>query len=132
MKALTRWEEEMILFFIRQTNTHEGCSLSVKTGEQPSDGYMVGIGKERSKGVNLTKRCTKALTFGDVEYYYKENKHLLEKPNHYLGSWIHEGRVYLDVSVRVSFLEQAMHLAVFHGEKAVWDVKLQEEVLVGD
>lgn len=79
-------------------------------------GYMVG-GVVPSYVVNYTGT--------DVAYtlawYAAKHWQELSKDNRYVGAWVEDNTLYLDVSERVEGLKNALGLALYRGELAVWD-----------
>jgi hypothetical protein len=48
--------------------------------------------------------------------------------NRYLGTWVNDGKVYVDVSQWVETLDNAIALGKSRGELAIWDCAKNEEV----
>lgn len=105
--------------FIQDTDKSGGCTMHVATGFKPKSGYMVSIGVEaRHDHLNMQ-------TLGEFLILHRSE---LAQGNHYLGSWIHKGQYYLDVSVNTVTLSQAVDLAKENKQIAVWDIDRGKEV----
>jgi len=53
------------------------------------------------------------------------------KPNHYIGAWIDDGRLYLDCSVVTTERTAASQFSAANGQKAYWDVSAGRAVPAG-
>lgn len=101
----------------RETKDNGGATVDV-TGFQPKAGYAVSP----YKGVE-TKISAAEFNQSHVESFMQEHQALLNKVDHYVGSWYNEedGHIYLDVSVvkpeaadAVRIARSANQLAVFN------------------
>ena len=90
-------------------------------------GYLVGI-KEYTHAIHLNHFCIET-----IETYAFKNKAILEHDgNKYLGIWIDKtsGIVYLDISIHIKELEQALNLARSNKQLAIWDCANKAEIKV--
>lgn len=78
-----------------------------------ADGYMVG-GVASGVIADMPKF---EMMLGE---FVQDNEAVLVTAH--LGTWIHEGKVYIDVSERIGNREDAMRLARERGELAVYDI----------
>lgn len=120
--------------FAKNTERNGGYSTNHRN-QTPDVGYMIG----RSDLVD-TVIISGAENLATNSRFQHEAKNLMtavkalntlqSNDSFYLGSWIHEGKVYLDVSQKISDRAEAMELAVELGELAIWDVRNSQEISV--
>lgn len=60
--------------------------------------------------------------------FARQHKAVLENADAYLGTWVNEGNVYIDVAQWVGDRGTALGLGHARGELAVWDCERGEEV----
>ena len=71
------------------------------------------------------------LTAETLKGFYAEHNWLLaEYPELAVGTWVHEGKVYLDLSVVVPTKDHALCIAKRYSQVAIWDFKNNKEVLL--
>ena len=93
-----------------------GGSYNIVTGDvNPITGYMVSIKgcEQRIILDNFTKEA--------LNSFLIENIHLLCLDVYYLGAWVHNGYVYLDVSVNEPSESRALKLAKTNKQLAIYD-----------
>ena len=93
-------------YIMQQTKANGGCTTNTQY-EMPTTGYMVAV-----KGFNTLEEM--------LDYNLK--------PNEYYGTWVDNGKVYYDVSLNIQAERQAMILALFRHELAIWDVVNNEAI----
>lgn len=84
--------------------------------QYPTDGYMVSL-----EGLEV-RIGTKAFSPQWLDHFILRNRTLLENPNYYVGAWVENGFVYLDISECTNSLEQATKLARQRNQLAIYDV----------
>lgn len=90
--------------------------------------YAVSVFPERTVIVPDRPRGELA---ADVESFIRGNKALLiEDQCLSIGTWVHEGRVHLDLSITVADRDAAFQLGQRHGQLAIYDLARQEEITV--
>lgn len=102
---------------VKEIAAHQGFSLNAHMQAAPSSGYMVSTTKNTEKVIDLS-----SLTADDIAEYRAEQANNLTAPNAYLGAWVYEGKVYLDVSRHESDLDQAIRLAKANDQLAIYDL----------
>lgn len=102
--------------------TEGGFSESVD-GESPSGGYMVA--KD-----NTVERVIKAdqITDEAILDYVLDHFDKLNQPDAYLGGWVDEGKVYLDISYNVKDREEALRMARKHDQLGIYDLNSGETI----
>lgn len=94
-----------------------GASYSLTYGKVQSKGYAVSPYKERELQIPLNEFDSNAL-----QSYVLENSDLLAKEAHFLGAWIDNSIVYLDVSIQVSQKQNALKIAKQANQLAIFDL----------
>ncbi len=106
-----------------------GCSLNVVTGKTPKAGYMVSVADEFAlAGDDLPTDVVKRYVAGDGRLTQFRRTNTLH--DCYLGTWFDEktGNTFLDISVRVNTLGEALDLARKNHPRAIYDVAKGETV----
>jgi hypothetical protein len=108
-----------------------GLSIKMTDGSLPDKGYMV------SKPTKFS-RIVPAKDFYDPKEGWKilreyEQKHSedLATGKNYLGTWEHEGKVFLDVSQNIMDRDEAVSLGRNNDQLKIWDVVNQKEIDTG-
>lgn len=104
----------------------DGFTRAIPSGALPTGGYMVALeGHEEVWPVELF--CAAALSG-----YVARKFDVLTGPGEvFLGAWLSNDLVYLDVSENVSDLVHAVNLGYQRKQLAIWDVVNSVEVSVG-
>jgi hypothetical protein len=99
--------------FISKTKQDKGATYNLETGElNPKSGYFVGI-----KGAEY-KLGNEDL---DIQHFVLENSVHLSDRNNFVGSWVENGLLYLDVVVMFDSLKEAKKEGVNRGQLAIYD-----------
>jgi len=116
---------------IQLTQDWGGLSINMVDGSLPTGGYMVS--KPPEFGIIVD-----AGDFGDpvkgpkiLSDYMKQHKKNLVTGKNYLGTWLHEGKVYLDVSENIQSRLEATRVGRKRNQIKIWDVANQEEIDTG-
>lgn len=114
--------------FINDTLNNGGASFNLLTSEyNPNSGYMVAVkGYEVKIPVEQFNRKTVADYIANNVYMLLTNV----DSNLFLGAWVDEGFVYLDISMKIEDKIQALHLAIDSKELAIFDNENKESVFV--
>lgn len=101
----------------------EGFSVQLVSGDVPTSGYMVALaGHEERIPVE-------AFTLDRLTRYVKAHADVLLEGDTYLGAWMSDGHVFLDVSeCVVTSRADAIELGAARGQLAVWDVVNSAEI----
>jgi hypothetical protein len=110
----------------RHELVHEGGLAWSLAGTTPMHGYCVSVDRE-ARYVNHPPSVL------EVEDYIRDNLDLLRDAvdrRYYLGGWYNgkENAYYLDVSIVVDDVEEALKIARRHAQKAIWNVSKSEEL----
>lgn len=94
----------------------------------PKSGYIVSLDSSFTRQYRLD-------TFGDdaVADYLTAPfvRSWLENKNFYIGGWVHEGFVWLDISEQFDDLEIASDVGARRNQIAIWDVVNACEIFTG-
>jgi len=85
----------------------------------PASGYAVALPGHESIGTADAAR---------VSAYVTRNLDLLSDPGTYLGAWMHDGALYLDLSRVVPTLTEALAMGQDAGEIAIFDLSTGHEI----
>ena len=96
-------------------------------GYRPTEGYAVAIaGRERSH----TAQRNYERTATSISIYARLNYDVLQLPGFYLGAWLDDGRIYLDVVRVFSDRDMALEAGKRNHQLAVFDLTTQEAIFV--
>jgi hypothetical protein len=110
---------------IHETTLATGGSSTDLLGATPAKGYMVSVHPQHGLIVPVSQFTPELI----AEYVANQIERL-HFEDHYLGTWIDSGRVYLDIALRVDRLEEALELGRRHNQLAVFDLETFESVEV--
>lgn len=117
-----------ILQFTREWG---GLSISMVDGSMPTTGYMVSKPPEFGKVVDETDFFDSVKGPKILSEYMREQKRDLATGKNYLGTWVNEGKVFLDVSENIKSEIKATRLGRERDQKKIWDVTNQVEIDTG-
>lgn len=100
-----------------------GVSYSLTYGKVKPKGYAVSPYKERELQLPLNEFDSNTL-----QSYVLENADLLAKEAHFLGAWIDNNTVYLDVSIQVSQKQIAVRIAKQSDQIAIFDLSNNKSI----
>jgi hypothetical protein len=99
-----------------------GFSESLDSGLPPTSGYMVSAS-------GLTRRISlDNFLDSNVHFYAAQFAPL---PNLYVGGWLSDGIVYLDLSENIQDRETAIQAGIERNQIAIWDIVNQCEIPTG-
>jgi len=99
--------------FISKTKKDKGATYNLETGEiNPKSGYFVGIKGTEYKLGNEAK---------DIQNFVLMNSVHLSDRNNFVGSWVENGLLYLDIVVMFDSLKEAKKEGVNRGQLAIYD-----------
>ena len=108
-----------MLYAVKNNN---GCTFN-SSGNKPSSGYMVSVN-------DITKISEDELTAsklaGIVRFYYSA----VQKSNHYFGLWSYSGLVYIDISVNIQSLDQAIQIGRENKQISIFDVQNNDVIML--
>ena len=108
------------LFNLLENN---GATFNTFNGQMnPKQGYFVSI-KQYEQIVEL-----KDLSLATIENFVEKNKETLSNNHNYLGAWIENDKVYLDISQQFFDKHQALTIAFNQQQRAIYDA-FKDEVI---
>ena len=116
---------EVLYSVVEDTLANGGLTIKPFTGEKPSGGYMVAL-----EGFELKVPLSEFFTGVVADYIGEHAQKLMSNPALCLGTWVHEGSVYLDLSENVGSLDKALELGRERNQLAVFNLETFEEVTV--
>jgi hypothetical protein len=109
--------------FYAQTLSNGGASYSILSGElNPTQGYFVSLPN------NEFKASLAGFNPNMVQDFIYKNSEALNKENTFVGSWVDNGNVYLDVTVQVMDKRTALELGYRNGQRAIYDANLGQVI----
>lgn len=116
------------LKLVQLINKNSGFTIDLKTGIEPKSGYCIGL--------SLFEQITD-VNNNDLELilsdYIKSKPILLNTlPDYYLGAWVNNGKIYLDVVTIVKDLKLAVRLAKIGKQIAIFDLDNQKEIFINN
>lgn len=96
-------------------------------GDAPSSGYMVSVNPEAE---HILPEYD--VTSDDLGEYMDIWGWELHDPNKFIGGWVHQGKLYLDISTWEPSLEDAALLAKAHNQIAIYDLTNDQEIMTDD
>jgi len=103
-----------------------GFSVQVASGSIPSSGYMVSI--QGCEEVYYSEDVTDDTIPGYITRHVKQ----LLLPGAYLGAWLDGSKVYLDISINVASLEDALNLARNNSQLAIYDISSGDSIYLAE
>lgn len=109
-------------------NTHATGGDTVSMDDhRPLSGYVVSIYPEYERRIPR-----KGFTVYNIMEYVCEHIEILKRDEHYLGTWVHDDQVYLDISVRTQDFLHATMEALDANQLAIYDILGKETVYLND
>ena len=109
--------------FVASTVDNGGATMNVATNDVPTSGYVVSMmGNEKTYKLFGNDVVKEILISGAVKMYVKDNDDILSLPGMYLGSWIDDGVLYIDISNVIDNEHDALRMAVANKQLAYYDL----------
>jgi len=101
---------------VHELALESGFSYNITTGEcNPKAGYMVSLlGFEEQYYFDDFDNK-------DLKNFVAKNAIHLHNDNRFVGGWINDNKVYLDISINVEDLESAVYIGMHNNQKAIFD-----------
>ena len=114
-------DTQFILDKVYNRTTGNGGVTTDLNGNEPTYGYMASIrGCERVVSLDLFNKQ-------NILSYINLFRHKIGVGN-YLGTWLNEGKVYLDVSVNFATLNEAVRFGKENRQKAIFSLNSNKEI----
>lgn len=107
---------------LEQLKNNGGFSYNINTHDSPTSGYMVSL--QGCEEVYYSEDITEDTIPGYITRYAKQ----LLIPGSYLGGWVDGETVYLDVSINIDDLQDALALARDNDQLAIFDLQAGESI----
>ena len=109
--------------FVASTIENGGATMNVVTGVVPTSGYVVSMqGHEQTFPLFGNDVVKEILISGAVKLYLEENIVEFVYAENFLGSWIDDGLLYLDISNVYESEHDALRMAVANKQLAYYDI----------
>ena len=113
----------LFLLILSETLKSGGLTIHIPDGERPISGFAVSTFKSEELQVKVTEFSESV-----ISSYIESKSAFLSQPDIYLGTWVNEGMVYLDLICVVPEKTLAITLAREHNQKAIYDLGKGEEI----
>jgi len=127
----TKLNPEVASNIVRFTQEWGGLSINMVDGSMPTTGYMVAKPPEFSRIVDEVDFSNPVKGPKILSDYMKTHKNDLGNGRNYLGTWLNDSKVYLDVSENIQELFEAIRRGRERNQKAIWDVANLSEIDTG-
>ena len=109
--------------FIQLLKENSGASYNMITKEyNPNKGYFVSL-------PNLeTKVSLQSLSVDDIATFINKHRTLLQDKTKFVGGWIDNNTVYLDISEQIENKREALELGYKHNQLAIYDANKGEVI----
>jgi len=120
-----------LILFKKSILNNGGGSYNLLNGQlNPTDGFMVSIADHETI---LKNNWIPQLQY-HIASYIKEKAHILcgglTNQRYFIGAWVENDDLYLDVSTKVTTREEAIRIAIDNGQKAYYDNGKQETIYI--
>lgn len=89
---------------------------------------MVSINPELETIIDLRNDKLEVLDL--IDQFITKNISQLQNENNYIGSWICNAMIYLDVSININNVEEALSLAAEYDQLAIFDLSTKQELFL--
>jgi hypothetical protein len=127
----TKLNPDVASDIVRFTQEWGGLSINMVDGSMPTSGYMVAKPPEFSRIVDEVDFVNPVKGPKILSDYMKTHKNDLGNGRNYLGTWLNDSKVYLDVSENIQELFEAIRRGRERNQKAIWDVANLSEIDTG-
>lgn len=114
---------------VSKARENGGFTVNTTTGRDMAGGWAVAEPKFRGyerrvglDGSNLQQ---------DVDTFYAEHADLLERGDHFIGGWIDNNELVLDVTRIIKNQDEAMHYAAIGGQDAIFNLDTYDTINAG-
>jgi hypothetical protein len=116
---------------VQFTQEWGGLSIKMTDGSMPTSGFMVAKPPEYGAVVDAADFLDPVKGPKILADYMKTHREDLASGKNYLGTWLNEGKVYLDVSENIQDVAEATKIGRERNQKAIWDVVNLQEIDTG-
>jgi hypothetical protein len=109
--------------FIQLLKNNSGVSYNMITKEyNPNKGFFVSL-------PNLeTKVDLESLKVNDIATFINKHRTLLQDKTKFIGGWIDNDTVYLDISEQIDNKREALEIGYKHNQLAIYDANLGQVI----
>jgi|GEM_PF-4177571 len=105
---------------ILENTLRNGGFTSNLQSEAPVSGFMVSIHPELETIIDLRNDKLEVLDL--IDQFITKNISQLQYENNYIGSWICNYTIYLDVSIKIDNMAEVLSLAAANDQLAIFDL----------
>lgn len=112
----------MLNKIIEMTFKNGGSTTSILTGKMnPEIGFMCSL--KDCAIISISQFNTSS-----IEEIIRDNKELLSQKNIYLGTWVDNNKVYIDISENIANIEKARAAGIARKQLAIFDCSKKEVI----
>lgn len=114
--------KKLIKDIVIKTLENGGSTTSILTGEMnPESGFMCSL--KDCTIINIDQFNTSS-----IEEIIRDNRELLSQENIYLGTWVDNNKVYIDISENITDIEEARAVGIARKQLAIFDCSRKEVI----
>lgn len=118
--------DEIISSIAEIHNREGGSTISLITGQPITEGYAVAIEKATEEIIPFEQ-----ITDEQLKAYKEKHKDILaEDPKRTIGTWVSDGKTYLDISTVVPTQAEAEKIARATNQKAIYDLGAKQDIVI--
>lgn len=120
--------------FTTQVATTGGATYNIVTGTTPTSGYGASLrGHEKvielpASYIRYKQSVKEEFISGHVLSYIAAHGLELENSWDYIGAWMHDGKLYLDITRVFDELYDAVLFGILNGQLAIYDFNRDESI----
>ena len=101
-----------------------------KDREPPKKGYALGLRKDTEATILLAAHQSRREVRSLVTDYVSQHRSDIKAPGNYLGGWVDNGKLYLDISTVVTDKNEAIELARRNDQLGIYDLEKGETIMI--
>ncbi len=125
-KVVRPTEDEIISSIADIHNREGGSTVSLVTGQPITEGFAVAIKESVEEIIPFEQ-----ITDEQLKAYKEKHKAILaEDPKRTIGTWVSDGKTYLDISTVVPTQIEAERIARATNQKAIFDLAMKQDIAI--
>ena len=104
--------------FVDSIIENGGATFNLSTGTSPTSGYAVSLKGGSKTPIDGTRKSIEQTIKEFISIHGLE----LSMPENHIGGWVDDGWLYLDVSIIMDNLSDAILMGKIHEQKAIFNI----------
>lgn len=118
--------DEIISSIAEIHNREGGSTISLITGQPITEGYAVAIKESVEEIIPFEQ-----ITDEQIKEYKEKHKTILaEDPKRTIGTWVSDGKTYLDISTVLPTQAEAEKIGRATNQKAIFDLRAKQDIVI--